>query len=86
MAFSLGTLFEAVLLIINAIAILSEERFLSKGMREFSFQVTPISPGWVTTDRWIYHRRILASVSAQIFRFVTLEFSIHILVTTKLSQ
>ena len=34
MAFSLGTLFEAVLLIINAIAILSEERFLSKGMRE----------------------------------------------------
>ena len=34
MAFSLGTLFEAVLLIINAIAILSEERFLSKGMKQ----------------------------------------------------
>jgi hypothetical protein len=30
MAFTLGTLFEAVLLVINAIAILNEDRFLKK--------------------------------------------------------
>ncbi len=30
--FTLGTLFEAALLLINSIAILNEERFLKKGM------------------------------------------------------
>lgn len=32
MVFTVGTLFEAGLLLINAIAILNEERFLQKGM------------------------------------------------------
>ena len=32
MAFTLGALFEATLLVINAIAILNEERFLRKSM------------------------------------------------------
>lgn len=31
MVFTLGTLFEALLLLVNAIAILNEERFLAKG-------------------------------------------------------
>ncbi len=31
MVFGLGTLFEACLLVINAIAILNEDRFLAKG-------------------------------------------------------
>lgn len=31
MVFTLGTLFEATLLVINAIAVLNEERFLKKG-------------------------------------------------------
>ena len=31
MVFTLGTLFEAALLFINAVAILNEERFLKKG-------------------------------------------------------
>lgn len=31
MVFTLGTLFEAALLLINAVAILNEERFLKKG-------------------------------------------------------
>ena len=33
MVFTLGTLFEALLLLVNAIAILNEERFLAKGKR-----------------------------------------------------
>ena len=32
MVFTVGTLFEAALLLVNAIAILNEERFLAKGM------------------------------------------------------
>ena len=35
MVFTVGTLFEAGLLLINAIAILNEERFLQKGMSSF---------------------------------------------------
>ena len=31
MVFTLGTLFEAALLLVNAVAILNEERFLKKG-------------------------------------------------------
>ena len=33
MVFTIGTLFEAGLLLVNAIAILNEERFLAKGWR-----------------------------------------------------
>ena len=33
MVFTLGTLFEAALLLVNAIAILNEERFLAKGKK-----------------------------------------------------
>ena len=33
MVFTVGTLFEAALLLINSIAILNEERFLAKGMK-----------------------------------------------------
>ena len=32
MVFTLGTLFEALLLLVNVVAILNEERFLAKGM------------------------------------------------------
>ncbi len=35
--FTLGTLFEAALLLINSIAILNEERFLKKGNRKCTF-------------------------------------------------
>ena len=34
MVFTLGTLFEAALLLVNAVAILNEERFLKKGRRK----------------------------------------------------
>lgn len=33
MVFTIGTLFEAALLLVNAIAILNEERFLAKGIK-----------------------------------------------------
>ena len=36
MVFTLGTLFEAGLLLINAVAILNEEKFLKKGEDHFS--------------------------------------------------
>ena len=41
MVFTVGTLFEAALLLINAIAILNEERFLAKG-RELSGRLVKV--------------------------------------------
>ena len=40
MVFTLGTLFEAALLLVNAVAILNEERFLKKGRECVNVQLT----------------------------------------------
>ena len=42
MVFTLGTLFEATLLVINAIAILNEERFLKKGEQTALYLIVSI--------------------------------------------
>eukprot|EP00871_Galdieria_phlegrea_P000635 jgi/Galph1/1572/GphlegSOOS_G252.1 len=72
MSFTLGTLLLATLLIANALAILNEERFLSKV--GWSYEQTRLDPSGLKaqTSRLLYAFRVIMKVPLIILNILTI--------------